>query len=384
MNEMNLSTIKTANTNENAVINRAILEKYMSGFKKYVESHRGGYPFLSFEGNGFLFEQEEYKTQIYHEVKHLFNSAKVQKCDIGTGKIVELLCQAIKKSQNLIYHINALHFIDKINELKKDSKQLENMERMFYCLYFDLGGYSERELFNQIKATFGGKYDVLAYLFYIKDYTRFFPIRSSSFDERFRMLGIDFKTSYNCSWDNYQEFISIILAIKLYMEEYYGFSIRPIDAHSFVWQLPLIKEEYFVSFDSTKDIQKDRETKVLARIGQGKYREELKRLWDFSCSVTGCRIDDVLIASHIKPWRDCTENNEWLNPYNGLLLVPNLDSLFDKGYISFSDNGDIIISSKIGVIEYDSLGINAKMQLRFVLDEHKAFLKYHRENIFIK
>ena len=157
-----------------------------------------------------------------------------------------------------------------------------------------------------------------------------------------------------------------------------------IDAHSFVWQLPLIKEEYFVSFDSTKDIEKDRETKVLARIGQGKYREDLKRLWDFSCSVTGCRIDDVLIASHIKPWRDCTENNEWLNPYNGLLLVPNLDSLFDKGYISFSDTGVIIISPKIDVSEYGSLGIDAEMQLRFVSDEHKAFLQYHRENIFIK
>ena len=376
--------IESVFSQDDQLIDRVCLEKYMDGFKKYVESHRGGYPFLSFEGNKFLFEQEEYKTQIYHEVKHLFNSAKIQKRDIGTGKIAELLCQAIKKSQNLIYHINALHFIDKITELKKDESQLDKIEGLFYYLYFDSGVYSEQDLFNQIKDAFGGNYDVLAYLFYIKDYTRFFPIRSSSFDERFEMLSIDFQTSHNCTWDNYQEFISIILEIKLHLEEYYGFSLRPIDAHSFLWQLPLIKEEQFVSFDNTKDVEKERETKTFTRIGQGKYREDLKRLWNYSCSVTGCRIDEVLIASHIKPWRDCTENNEWLNPYNGLLLVPNLDSLFDKGYISFSDDGVIMISNKIGASEYKSLGINTKMRLRFVLEEHKAFLQYHRENIFLK
>ncbi len=366
------------------LIDRTCLEKYMYGFKEFVEGHRGGYPFLSFEGNEFLFAQEEYKTQIYHEVKGLFNSAKIQKSDIGTGRILELLCQAIKMSQNLIYHINALHFIDKINEFKKDEIQLENIEKIFYHLYFDLSVHSEQTLFNEIKDIFGGNYDVLSYLFYIKDYTRFLPIRSSSFDERFKMLNIDFKTSYNCSWENYIKFISIILEIKFYLEEYYGFSIRPIDAHSFVWMLSSIKEEHFVSFDSNKDAEKNRETKVLARIGQGKYRDDLKQLWHSSCSVTGCKMDDILVASHIKPWRDCTENNEWLNPFNGLLLIPNLDSLFDKGYISFTDDGIILISNKVGIGEYENLGISQSMKLRFVLEEHKVFLRYHRENIFIK
>lgn len=376
--------IDTVFSQGNQRIDRTCLEKYMVGFKKYVESNRGGYPFLSFEGNEFLFEQEEYKTQIYHDVKRLFNSAKIQKSDIGTGKIAELLCQAIKKSQNLIYHINALHFIDKINEFRKDETQLKNIENIFYNLYFDSSVHSEQTIFNEIKDVFSGNYDVIAYLFYIKDYTRFFPIRSSSFDERLEMLNIDFKTSHMCSWENYMEFISIIFEIKFYIEEYYGFSIRPIDAHSFVWQLPLIKEEHFVAFNINKDVEKDRETKVLARVGQGRYRDDLKRLWSSSCSVTDCKMNDILIASHIKPWRDCTKNNEWLNPYNGLLLTPNLDSLFDKGYISFSDEGLILISDKIDICEYENLGINQSMKLRFVLEEHKAFLQYHRDNIFIK
>lgn len=360
------------------------LERYMIGFKKYVESHQGGYPFLSFEGNSFLFEQEEYKTQIFREVKKLFNSAKIQKRDIGSGKIVDVLSQAVKKSHNLIYHINKLHFIDKIDEYKKDEENLKHVENIFYCLYFDSQIQSEEYLFNQIKSWFGGNYDVLAYLFYIKDYTRFFPLRSSKFDERFEMLNIDFRTSHRCTWENYNQFIAIITEIRICMEEYYGFSIRPIDAHSFLWQIPLIEEKYIPSFVGNEKIEKDREIKILARIGQGKYRDDLKHLWDSACSVTDCAMSDILIASHIKPWRSCVENYEWLNPYNGLLLIPNLDSLFDKGYISFSDEGLISISSKIDADEYDRLGINSEMRLRFILEEHKVFLKYHRENIFIK
>lgn len=366
------------------MIDREILEKHMSQFKKHVERHSSGQPFLSFEGNDFLFEQEEYKTQIYREVKHMFNSAKIQKSDIGSGKITELLCQAIKKSGNLIYHINALKFLDVIDEFIADKTKLENIESLFYYLYFDPNYHSEQELFNHLRDIFGGKYDVLAYLFYIKDYTRFLPMRSLKFDERFEKLNINFKTAYNCSWENYKQFISIILEIRLYLEEYLGFPIRPIDSHSFVWLSSLIDEEQTVSFDSVIAVEKDRETKTTARIGQAKYKDNLKTLWNSSCSVTGCSMDNILIASHIKPWRACTGNNEWINPYNGLLLTPNLDRLFDKGLISFSDNGLIIISSKINTLEYTNLGINPQMKLRFVLEEHKEFLRYHRENIFIK
>ena len=119
---------------------------------------------------------------------------------------------------------------------------------------------------------------------------------------------------------------------------------------------------------------------ISARIGQGNYREELINLWK-KCAVSECKMTDVLIASHIKPWREST-NKERLDPYNGLLLLPNYDKLFDKGLISFEDNGKIIISPLIKEEEYKVLGISPNDELFKVYDENKPYLEEHRRIVF--
>ena len=119
---------------------------------------------------------------------------------------------------------------------------------------------------------------------------------------------------------------------------------------------------------------------ISARIGQGNYREELINLWK-KCAVSKCEMTDVLIASHIKPWRKST-NRERLDRYNGLLLLPNYDKLFDKGLISFEDNGKIIISPLIKEEEYKVLGISPNDKLFKVYDENKPYLEEHRRIVF--
>ena len=119
---------------------------------------------------------------------------------------------------------------------------------------------------------------------------------------------------------------------------------------------------------------------ISARIGQGNYREELINLWK-KCAVSECKMTDVLIASHIKPWRKST-NKERLDRYNGLLLLPNYDKLFDKGLISFEDNGKIIISPLIKEEEYKVLGISPNDELFKVYDENKPYLEEHRRIVF--
>ena len=98
--------------------------------------------------------------------------------------------------------------------------------------------------------------------------------------------------------------------------------------------------------DDIEAIKKDstisetqKELLTFARIGQGKYRKDLIELWE-KCSVSECNMTDLLIASHIKPWSE-SSNEEKLDPYNGLLLLPNYDKLFDKHLISFNDDGKI-------------------------------------------
>ena len=65
---------------------------------------------------------------------------------------------------------------------------------------------------------------------------------------------------------------------------------------------------------------------VLARRGQGKFRERVSKI-EHACRITGVNRPEHLIASHCKPWRDCESNDERLDGENGLLLTPTVDHL---------------------------------------------------------
>lgn len=122
-----------------------------------------------------------------------------------------------------------------------------------------------------------------------------------------------------------------------------------------------------------------RETVIKARLGQGAFRDKLINYWE-GCSVTGNNIFELLIASHIKPWRDCAPN-ECIDLTNGLLLLPNLDKAFDQGFISFQNSGEILISSQLKSGASD-FGINPNLRLRKTTEYHWPFLEYHRNKIF--
>jgi len=124
----------------------------------------------------------------------------------------------------------------------------------------------------------------------------------------------------------------------------------------------------------------ERKGLVTSRVGQGWFRQELINRWDGKCSVTNCSIPQILIASHIIPWSESTDENR-LNPGNGLLLSPNLDALFDKHLISFQEDKSILISKKV-IGDIACLGIVQNMKLRFIYDDMLPFLKHHREKFF--
>lgn len=144
-----------------------------------------------------------------------------------------------------------------------------------------------------------------------------------------------------------------------------------------------IGAEFGSIIDDLKKIDKDdipeteKQRLYKARIGQGKFRSDLIKLWK-KCSVSKIERVELLIASHILPWRN-SSNQERLDKYNGLLLLPNYDKLFDKGLVSFSNNGKIIISTKINRNEYNALGIKPEDRLLNVNAENIKYLEKHRE-----
>ena len=139
-------------------------------------------------------------------------------------------------------------------------------------------------------------------------------------------------------------------------------------------------EEAILQNTSMQETEKTQLSK--SRRGQGIFRTNLERI-EKRCRLTHLEIKKYLIASHIKPWRD-SSNFERLDGNNGLLLSPHIDKLFDKGFISFSDNGDLIISNKLNQKILDSWSIKRLSNVGLFNIEQMKYLDYHRKNILIK
>lgn len=116
---------------------------------------------------------------------------------------------------------------------------------------------------------------------------------------------------------------------------------------------------------------------INARRGQGKFRQDLKKAWNDACAVTGTNVPELLRASHIKPWKDCS-NQSRLEPENGLLLTANLDALFDAGLITFEDNGQMRVSKQISMAQRASLGLPARLRHK-PSPKMQEFLRHHRD-----
>ena len=122
---------------------------------------------------------------------------------------------------------------------------------------------------------------------------------------------------------------------------------------------------------------------VKARIGQGQYRQNLMAI-ETRCRITGVLDPRLLRASHIKPWRSCATNAERLDGNNGLLLSPTADHLFDRGYLSFTDAGGLMLSPLLDAADFERLGLStaASATVGSFSLEQGAFLEYHRRVVF--
>ena len=131
--------------------------------------------------------------------------------------------------------------------------------------------------------------------------------------------------------------------------------------------------------NSTTSNETTRAVLTDARIGQGRFRQELNRIWDGACAVTGCTITEILRASHVRPWiASC--NKQRLDPHNGLLLVAHIDALFDCGLISFADDGSMLISSRVSREERARLDLGSSLR-KPVPAAMKEYLDYHRKYV---
>lgn len=127
----------------------------------------------------------------------------------------------------------------------------------------------------------------------------------------------------------------------------------------------------------------ERKAIIQARVGQGIFRENVFRI-EKCCRLTGVTEPTHLRASHSKPWRT-SDTAERLNGENGLLLTPSIDHLFDRGFISFEDHGELLVSPVANHESLMRMGIPCGRVVKvggFTAGQ-RHFLTYHRDNVFL-
>jgi hypothetical protein len=120
---------------------------------------------------------------------------------------------------------------------------------------------------------------------------------------------------------------------------------------------------------------------IVQRVGQDLFRKALLDFWQGRCCVTGLAVPELLRASHIKPWAVCATDEERLDVFNGLLLVPHLDALFDGGWISFSDTGEMIVAPSLDAAVLDIFALSDSMKISGLHREHLPYLAFHRTEV---
>lgn len=212
------------------------------------------------------------------------------------------------------------------------------------------------------------------------------------------------KSRREIKWRNELAYVRyhLVELLTLYQEEwaitmsgrkYYNLLIETLKGRSKDYIFQRIKkpnvftlvEVFDREYKVKEDIQEassasEYEALVKCRKGQGRFRTDLIEVCDGKCRVTGYSDKALLVASHIKPWRLCSSKKEKLDKFNGLLLLPNLDKLFDGNLITFdSSDGHIVISDMVR--EKELLGIDENMRIE-VFDGNRKYLEYHNQMLF--
>jgi len=119
---------------------------------------------------------------------------------------------------------------------------------------------------------------------------------------------------------------------------------------------------------------------VVVRVGHDLFRNALVEYWQGRCCVTGLAVPALLRASHIRPWAKCESDDQRLDVFNGLLLAPHIDALFDGGWISFSNQGKLLVSEMLPAAAWAQLGVSLHWTIRNLKPAHGQYLTFHRTN----
>ena len=202
-------------------------------------------PFIDFQ-SGLAADGEHYKEWLYLEARRQLNTSSWKENWIGTGRILDRVISAIEIHQDTNYRNNIVEWGDRRGEKAKSHKKILDLARSaeskqegelaFYQMY--VANAASEGLFMQLVRLFGARYDLISYLFFLRDWTVFMPVRSTIFPKAFEELGVPHKMSHKCTWENYSEFLALLREVQKHLATYdIPGGVRLVDAHSFCWML---------------------------------------------------------------------------------------------------------------------------------------------------
>jgi hypothetical protein len=230
-------------------ISQNIFEIVLSGFNK-LWTEKVDESKIEFKSHPIVVKHENYKYEIIEDAKSQLLLKTWRETDIGSGTILKNVKNAINvKSNNLIDW-----------RKKDDFKKLKaNRENEKFLYDFFKSKIQDEIAFDNF-VDIGFSYQLIAYLFFIKNHQKYMPISQEKFDEIFSSININFKTSHNCSWENYIEFNEIIKLFRKQLSQRFK-NASLLDAHSFLWIYGFQLDEPKEKVEQEKPTQKS-ETKA--------------------------------------------------------------------------------------------------------------------------
>ncbi|MDY6401792.1 MAG: hypothetical protein SPK69_00925 [Synergistales bacterium] len=224
---------------QSAIKNPEKLIAAINDFADFIKSKDGDRPISFVDESSFLGskEVEGYKMSVAKSAQDELNFDEWEESWINSGKILERCKKAVNRSDNLVSSYEKIRFKNIINPEHKNFNP--RAERALYEIYKSKTADEEKAAFENATKNFGRHYALIAYLFFIKDPSRFLPVSPRNFDNIFSELSIEYKLERYCSWENYMGFIKIVkevLKVMQSQEDIFNVKeLRLIDAHSFLW-----------------------------------------------------------------------------------------------------------------------------------------------------
>ena len=215
---------------------------FRAAFNRFQKIHRRECRFdlVTFRDPKSFAFTEDYKENVARVATGVLDVPRWRLSEIGTGKILGRVIDAIQQKENNLLQWEARNgpksrAHKKMLEARANPAKRRQLETMLFDLYHrKRTGQIEFESLGNIC---GHRYELLAYLFFIADRHRFLPIRTKTFDRVLPQLGFSFRTAWQCSWENYQQFLAAMREVQAGLKSEGVTDATVLDAHSFCWIL---------------------------------------------------------------------------------------------------------------------------------------------------